>query len=163
MDKQTIFKNCNVQCYLTDNNFAYKYDVWDKDKTDDNFKYVFADIKLTNFVPTYDTWCLACGKKNVDKRCTKCRSVYFCNVECQKVAWKIHKKHCGRNVFKYCATCCKPVMICDVANIMKCDKCPVKFCSQTCKDQLYSPHKSYDCNYFEKTFGDCNIYNDYTD
>lgn len=50
-------------CYLTNNNFAYKY----------------------------DKWCLNCSTKDVDFRCGKCKSVFFCDVNCQKKCWKIHK------------------------------------------------------------------------
>jgi len=44
-----------------------------------------------------DDCCLACGKSDGPlKRCSKCRSVRFCSVECQRRAWKAHKPDCAR-------------------------------------------------------------------
>ena len=41
---------------------------------------------------------IACGKcgKTCDKpkRCSKCKSVWYCSADCQKKAWKEHKKGC---------------------------------------------------------------------
>ena len=37
------------RCYLTNNNFAYKYDSGINPES---------DLKILNFVPTYDEWCL---------------------------------------------------------------------------------------------------------
>lgn len=44
--------------YLTNNNFAYNYDAGIKPES---------EIKILNFVPTYDEWCLNCSKKDVQK------------------------------------------------------------------------------------------------
>ena len=74
--------------YTTNNNFAYKYD-----KGED----YEGELKILNFVPTYDKWCLTCGYKDARKRCSKCKSVYFCDRKCQTKAWNIHKKHCDRD------------------------------------------------------------------
>jgi hypothetical protein len=38
--------------------------------------------------------CLACNKPNVSKKCSKCKMAYYCNLECQKVAHKLHKFDC---------------------------------------------------------------------
>jgi hypothetical protein len=39
--------------------------------------------------------CDQCGKTcNKPKRCSKCKSVWYCSAECQKKAWKKHKKEC---------------------------------------------------------------------
>ena len=81
--------------YQVDNNFAYNIDTNNEYKT-------FQNSKLFNFVPTYDNWCLYCDAKKCEKKCSKCKSVYFCNQDCQRKAWKIHKKHCGRNLSHFC-------------------------------------------------------------
>ncbi|KXT07876.1 hypothetical protein AC579_5155 [Pseudocercospora musae] len=41
--------------------------------------------------------CVGCSKTGESlKRCAKCRSVHYCNRECQTSHWKIHKKECSR-------------------------------------------------------------------
>lgn len=41
--------------------------------------------------------CLACGKGGAELlRCSRCRSVRFCSVACQRAAWKDHKADCVR-------------------------------------------------------------------
>ena len=62
--------------YLTNNRFAYKYDRDNKIPED--------EMKIFNFVPTYDKWCLYCDSKDCLLRCSKCKYVFFCNKECQK-------------------------------------------------------------------------------
>ena len=41
--------------------------------------------------------CDACGRRNVTKRCSRCGVKRYCDVECQRRAWKEHKKECGCN------------------------------------------------------------------
>lgn len=127
------------KCYKTNNNFAYKYDTnGDCD----------SEIKIFNFVPTYDPWCLNCSNKASKYRCNRCKSVFFCSEKCQKETWLVHKKHCGKNIFACCIVCCKPT---DITH--KCSECPVRFCSNSCRDKLYSTHCEFDCKHFNKTFG----------
>lgn len=38
--------------------------------------------------------CVVCKKGDCKGRCSKCRVVFYCSTECQKMGWKIHKKHC---------------------------------------------------------------------
>jgi hypothetical protein len=45
----------------------------------------FDELKHVNFVPSCD--------KNAKFRCSKCKTIWFCDDMCQKAAWKIHKKH----------------------------------------------------------------------
>ena len=106
IEKQNLYP----KCYLTNNNIAYKYVT--KDIPD-------SELKIYNFVPTYDKWCLGCPSKNATKKCSKCKSVYFCDKKCQEKCWKVHKKHCKRDLFTICSLCGK-----DNPKI-KCDDCPV--------------------------------------
>ena len=126
-------------CYQTNNNFAYKFDTQTDYET---------ELKLYNFVPTYDKWCLGCTNKNANFKCSDCKAVYFCGKECQKKCWRIHKKHCKRNLFALCSTCGSKT------TVLKCDKCPVKFCSIECKNKIYKDHLDFDCKYFHETFGE---------
>ena len=52
-----------VKCYKCDNNFAYKYDYYLKNNTLSNKKKYVNNMKIYNFVPTYDKWCLFCDNK----------------------------------------------------------------------------------------------------
>lgn len=38
--------------------------------------------------------CSACGEPDPDKKCSKCKSVTYCNQECQRLHWATHKLHC---------------------------------------------------------------------
>ncbi|KAH7089613.1 hypothetical protein FB567DRAFT_547188 [Paraphoma chrysanthemicola] len=40
--------------------------------------------------------CDACWETGGLKKCTKCKSVAYCGTECQKKAWKHHKKECAQ-------------------------------------------------------------------
>lgn len=131
-DEVNALANC---CYLTNNRFAYKNDL--------NNKIPYDELKIYNFVPTYDKWCLFCDKQEAKFRCSNCKFVFFCNTNCQKKAWKIHKKHCERNLFSLCIMCGKN----DVQ--IKCDnKCGVGYCSENCKIKIDSEHDDFDCDYF---------------
>eukprot|EP01084_Bolivina_argentea_P124418 220473_1 len=39
--------------------------------------------------------CANCTKTDVLRRCSGCKLVYYCNVECQSTHWKVHKKWCN--------------------------------------------------------------------
>lgn len=132
---------------MVDNNFAYHACLQNKYK-------MFENCKVTNFVPTYDKWCLYCDDRGKPKKtCSRCKSVFFCDTTCQKKAWKIHKKHCGQDLFRNCACCGTIITEAHRQNSWhKCEKCPVKFCSPKCRKTLYEDHKMVDCDYFAKTF-----------
>ena len=49
------------------------------------------------------SYCGACFKSldGLGKKCTKCKSVYYCNKECQVNDWKRHRKECVDQNFLY--------------------------------------------------------------
>ena len=73
-----------------------------------------------------------------------CKFVYYCDENCRKKSWEIHKNHCKRNLFCICIVCGKD------EPRFKCDSCPVKFCNENCKLQIYVAHKYYDCGTFSE-------------
>ncbi len=38
--------------------------------------------------------CFVCNSIETLKRCSRCKSVFFCSVNCQKLGWPVHKKQC---------------------------------------------------------------------
>lgn len=38
--------------------------------------------------------CPACGKAGT-KRCSRCKLVFYCSAECQRIHWTVHKKECS--------------------------------------------------------------------
>ncbi|KAJ8882403.1 hypothetical protein PR048_014211 [Dryococelus australis] len=40
--------------------------------------------------------CFACGEEGAPKKCSKCRAVQYCDRECQRLHWFVHKKVCAR-------------------------------------------------------------------
>jgi len=125
-------------CYKTNNRFAYLQNTTGEIPE--------SEMKLYNFTPTYDPWCLYCTNKNCKLKCSGCKFVYYCNSECQKKSWNIHKHHCKRDLFCLCISCGKE------NPQLKCDSCPVKYCSDKCKSQIEAAHKDFDCKTFSKTF-----------
>src|SRR5437868_13685033 len=109
-ETQNILHNA---CYRTNNRYAYTYDLTKKSDP--------KEFKYYNFTPTYDPWCLFCNVKNCSNKCSKCKMIYFCNTECQRKAWPIHKKHCGRDLFTVCILCGSEDNL-----VFKCMNCPVK-------------------------------------
>lgn len=56
----------------------------------------FNSIKMQNKSITYNTKsCNKCGKMINLKLCSRCRSVFYCSVDCQRSDWKLHKKNCN--------------------------------------------------------------------
>jgi hypothetical protein len=43
----------------------------------------------------FRNYCLCCDKSNCFKTCSRCKSVNFCSVSCQRAVWKSHKKLCN--------------------------------------------------------------------
>ncbi|EDV40635.1 uncharacterized protein Dana_GF10604 [Drosophila ananassae] len=42
------------------------------------------------------SYCSTCGAEKPDKKCSKCRAVQYCDRECQRLHWFMHKKNCAR-------------------------------------------------------------------
>lgn len=40
--------------------------------------------------------CSACGHEKPEKKCSKCKEVQYCDRECQRLHWFMHKKTCAR-------------------------------------------------------------------
>lgn len=41
-------------------------------------------------------YCSTCGEEKPAKKCSKCKSVQYCDRECQRLHWFVHKKACNR-------------------------------------------------------------------
>ncbi|KAH8266038.1 hypothetical protein KR038_001073 [Drosophila bunnanda] len=42
------------------------------------------------------SYCSTCGAEKPDKKCSKCKAVQYCDRECQRLHWFMHKKSCAR-------------------------------------------------------------------
>lgn len=40
--------------------------------------------------------CVTCGEEKASKKCSKCKMVQYCDRECQRLHWFMHKKTCNR-------------------------------------------------------------------
>lgn len=40
--------------------------------------------------------CVTCGEEKATKKCSKCKAVQYCDRECQRLHWFLHKKACAR-------------------------------------------------------------------
>ncbi|KAK0142351.1 Ankyrin repeat and MYND domain-containing protein 2 [Merluccius polli] len=40
-------------------------------------------------------YCITCGEKGAEKRCSLCKAVTYCSLMCQRLHWFAHKKMCG--------------------------------------------------------------------
>lgn len=41
--------------------------------------------------------CVTCTEPKALKKCSKCRAVQYCDRECQRLHWFVHKKECARS------------------------------------------------------------------
>ncbi|XP_011183781.1 ankyrin repeat and MYND domain-containing protein 2 [Zeugodacus cucurbitae] len=44
------------------------------------------------------SYCSSCGNEKPDKKCSKCKQVKYCDRECQRLHWFMHKKTCARPI-----------------------------------------------------------------
>jgi len=42
--------------------------------------------------------CGTCAENNATKKCAKCKAIQYCDRECQRIHWFVHKKECNRDV-----------------------------------------------------------------
>ena len=57
----------------------------------------FNSAGMQNQSISYNTKsCNNCGKMENLKLCSRCRSVFYCSVDCQRSHWKQHKKTCNK-------------------------------------------------------------------
>lgn len=144
--KEVELKSWIFHSFQTDNYIAYRLDLFRDNPSELSEKQVLEFIKMTNFTPIYDHVCLFCDKKDVQSQCSKCKSVYFCDANCQLQSWKIHKRSCGRNLFTICCSCGseKPSI--------KCNNCPTRFCNKECQEKITKIHQE-DCQHLKSIFG----------
>lgn len=43
------------------------------------------------------TPCVTCSEPKAIKKCSKCKAVQYCDRECQRLHWFVHKKECARS------------------------------------------------------------------
>lgn len=43
-------------------------------------------------------YCSTCGEEKPAKKCSKCKTVQYCDRECQRLHWFVHKKACNREL-----------------------------------------------------------------
>jgi len=43
-----------------------------------------------------DENCETCGNEKAEKKCAKCKAVQYCDRDCQKYHWFVHKKYCAK-------------------------------------------------------------------
>lgn len=48
------------------------------------------------FADTSTSYCSTCGEEGAPKKCSKCKAVQYCDRECQRLHWFMHKKACAR-------------------------------------------------------------------
>mgnify|MGYP001224649065 CR=1 FL=1 len=54
------------------------------------------DLEILFILNNPTKWCYNCCKINISAlRCSKCKQVYYCSIECQKKDYKNHKKLCN--------------------------------------------------------------------
>jgi hypothetical protein len=48
------------------------------------------------FIETSSAHCSTCDEEGAPKKCSKCKTVQYCDRECQRLHWFMHKKACAR-------------------------------------------------------------------
>ena len=156
---------CNVQCQKKD---------WKSHKQccgksgeaengQDTGEGLSSSLTLSTTEDLFSKVCSCCGKKGLDSlKCSVCKSVWYCNVQCQKKDWKSHKQCCGKSgeaengqdtgeglsssltlsttedlVSKVCSSCGKKG-----PDLLKCSVCKsVWYCNVQCQKKDWKSHK----------------------
>ena len=94
-------------------------------------------------------WCCKTGSDL--QRCAACKTVWYCNVQCQKKAWKSHKKVCNKTkpetsssdtgesstLIKACNFCGKTQV-----QLQRCAACQeVRYCGTQCQRRDWRSHR----------------------
>ena len=100
--------------------------------------------------------CSSCGKKGSDLiKCSVCKSVWYCNIQCQKKDWKSHKQCCGKGGEAqkgqdtgdgHSSSSCEACESCGKTGekLLKCGTCiSVRYCSAACQKGDWENHKKY--------------------
>lgn len=64
------------------------------------FKECYEADKIVNFITVNkENWCRLCTKTSSESlsRCSRCKNVWYCSVDCQKMHWRVHKKTCVKS------------------------------------------------------------------
>ena len=139
-------------CYQTNHRFAYYQDLYEQTRDEKVIEWHSQEFRTDNFTPDYKEVCLYCHKPDATKRCGSCKTVAFCSQECQLNAWPIHKMRCRMSQFVCCCACGTQLKTEDQG--VKCQKCPVRFCSSKCRNKIKAYHDSKDCDTFRRLFGE---------
>lgn len=69
-------------------------DTWDFGKTFGKDLKNVVLLRLYEIAAGKEDFCRHCGKCGASMRCSKCRSVYYCDAHCQKAGWRYHRVWC---------------------------------------------------------------------
>ena len=62
----------------------------------EHYKFYFNEyIVFLGFIDSDVDSCATCGEEKRSKKCSRCKSVQYCDKDCQKYHWFVHKKVCG--------------------------------------------------------------------
>ena len=48
----------------------------------------------------YTSDCILCGASGSTKKCSSCKTAYYCSRDCQMAHWKTHKEFCKKMAAK---------------------------------------------------------------
>jgi hypothetical protein len=94
-DPLNIVRRASLEMFMTD--MISKTLLLLESRGDDDFAPALQEIahwkaSVTEFSPFK---CSFCGREGQDLlRCSKCKKVTYCNIDCQRGDWKVHKKTC---------------------------------------------------------------------
>jgi hypothetical protein len=104
---------------------------------------IYAIRQSINTLPKKEisTYCKMCNR-STNHHCDRCKAVYYCSQNCQKIDWKDHKKIC---ILVDNPIICTNYSCTMVANGI-CSKCEMAYyCSKECQESHWAFHKKC-CN-----------------